>query len=99
MKSLRDNLQHNNYPGSITSAPRNLDRTAENNTQELITVYVKCLAEKIQKICCPYDIKTIFRSQSTLRKYLFRVKFPTEYNVTKSCVYSILCTHRKVCKR
>ena len=62
MISLRHNLHCNNYPESLTSAPRNLDRTIENDTQNLITVCLSCfkgLAERIQKICCPYDIRTI----------------------------------------
>ena len=70
--SLRHNLQHNNYPERITSAPRNLDRRMEDNTQKLTTVclsYVKWLAERIQKICGPYDIRTVFTSGSTLRRY------------------------------
>ena len=74
---LRHNLHRNNYPESITSAPRNLDRRMEGNTRKLTTVclpYVKGLAERIKNICSPYDIRTIFTSGSTLRRYLFRVK-------------------------
>ena len=43
MNSLRENLHYNNYPESITLAPRNLDWMT-NNTWKLITVrlpYVK----------------------------------------------------------
>ena len=75
MISLRHNLHRNNYPERITSAPRNLYRRMEDNTRKLSTVclpYVKGLAEKIQKICSPYDIRTVFTSGSTLRRYLFR---------------------------
>ena len=64
MISLRHNLHHNNYLESITLVPRNLDRRIENNTQKLTTVclpYVKGLAERIQKICSPYDIMTIYK--------------------------------------
>ena len=71
MISLRHNLHHNNYPEHITSAPRNLDRRMEDNTRKLTTVclpYVKGLAERIQKICSPYDIKTVFTSGSSLRQ-------------------------------
>ena len=53
--------------------------------------YVKRLAERIQKICCPYDIRMVFTSSSTLRSYLPRVKPTTEFNMTKNCVYSIPC--------
>ena len=83
MISLRHNLHRNNYPESITSAPRNLDRRVEDNTRKLTTVclpYVKGLAERIKKICSPYDIRTVFTSGSTLRRYLFRVK--PEWNST-----------------
>ena len=75
MKSLKDNLFHNNYPESIPiSTTRNLDQIIESNTQKLTTVcllIINSLAKKIQKICIPYDIRTIFRSGTTLLKYLF----------------------------
>ena len=77
MISLRCNLHRNNYPESITSAPRNLDRRVEDNTRKLTTVclpYVKGLAENIQKIRSPYDIRTVFTSGSTLRRFHLQVK-------------------------
>ena len=101
MISLRHNLHHNNYPESITSAPRNLDRRVEDNTRKLTTVclpYVKGLAKRIQKICSPYDIRTVFTSSLTLQRYLFQVKPPTEFNMTKNCVYSIPCNCGKIYK-
>ena len=60
--------------------------------------YVKGLAERIQKIGCPYDIRTVFTSCSTLRGYLFRVKPSTEFSMTKNCVYSIPCSCGKIYK-
>ena len=101
MISLRHNLHRNNCPERITSAPRNLDRRIEDNTRKLITVYlpyVKGLAERIQKIRCPYDIRTVFTSGLTLQRYLFRVKPPTEFNMIKNCVYSIPCSCGKIYK-
>ena len=101
MISLRHNLHRNNYPERITLAPRNLYRRIEDNTRKLTTVYlsyVKGLAERIQKICSPYDIKRVFTSGSTLRRYLFWVKLPTEFNMTKNCVYSIPCSCGKIYK-
>ena len=71
----------------------------EDNTRKLTTVrlpYVKGLAERIQNICSPYDIRTVFTSGSTLGSYLFRVKPPTEFNMTKNCVYSIPCSFGKI---
>ena len=99
--SLRHNLHRNNYPEHITLAPRNLDRRMEDNNQKLTAVclpYVKGLAKRIQKICSPYDIRTVFTCGSTLRRYLFRVKPPTEFNMTKNCVYSIPCSCGKIYK-
>ena len=101
MISLRHNLHRNNYPERITSAPRNLDRKIEDNTRKLTTVflpYVKGLAERTQKICCPYDIRTVFASDLNLRRYLFRVKPAKEFNMTKNCVYSIPCICGKIYK-
>ena len=60
--------------------------------------YVKGLAESIQKICSPYDIRTIFTSGSTLQRYLFWVKPPMEFNMIKNCVYSIPCSCGKIYK-
>ena len=101
MISLRHNLHCNKYPECITSAPRNLDRRIEDNTQKLTTVclpYIKGLAERIQKICSPYDIRTVFTSGSILRRYLIRVKPPTEFSMIKNCVYSIPCSCLKIYK-
>ena len=101
MISLRHNLHRNNYSEHITSAPRNLDRRIEDETRKLTTVcllYVKGLAERIQRICSPYDIRTIFTSGLTLRRYLFGVKSPTEFNMIKNCMYSIPCSCGKVYK-
>ena len=101
MISLRHNLHRYNYPERITSAPRNLDRRIEDNTRKLTTVclhYVKGIAERVQKICSPYDISTVSTSGSTLRRYLFRVKPPTDFNMTKNCVFSIPCSCGKIYK-
>ena len=90
-----------NYTQRITSAPRNLDRRIEDNTRKLATVClpdVKGLAERIQKICSPYDIKILFTSGSTLRRSLFRVKPSTEFNMIKNCVYSIPYSYGKIYK-
>ena len=100
MNSLRDNLHRNKNSENIRSAPRNLDRMTKNNTRKVIIFslpYVKGLAEMIQKISSPSDIKTIFRSGLTLRKHLFRVKLRTEYMI-KNYVYSIPCNYGKVYK-
>ena len=47
---------------------------------------------------CLYDIRTIFTNGFTLRRYLFHMKTPTEFNMTKNCVYSIPFNCGKVYK-
>ena len=72
MISLKHNLHRNNHPERIKSAPRNIDWRIVDNTRKLATVcmpYVKGLAERIQKICSPYDIRTVFTSGSTLSSH------------------------------
>ena len=96
---LRYNLRHNNYPECIKSAPRNLDRRIEDNTRKLTTVrlpYVNGFAERIQRICSPYYIGTIFTRGSTLRRYLYRIKPLTEFNKIRTCEYSMPCSCGKV---
>ena len=82
MIRLRHNLHRNNYLDRITSALRNLDRKIVDNTWKLNEVYLpyfKGLAERIQNICSPYDIRTILTNGLTLRRYLFRVKPPKNF--------------------
>ena len=101
MFSLRHNIHRNNYSEHIRSAPRNLGWRIEDNTRKLATVclpYVKGLAERIQNICSPYYIRTVFTSGSTHRRYLFRVKPPMEFNMIKNCVYSTPCSCGKIYK-
>ena len=60
--------------------------------------YVKGIAKRIQKIYSPYNIRTIFMRGLTLQVYLFLVKSPTVFNMTKNCVYSIPCSCGKIYK-
>ena len=62
----------------------------------IIFIFIVRLAERIQKICSPYDIRTVFTSGSTLQRYLFRVKPPTDFNMIKNCIYSIPCSCGKI---
>ena len=101
MISLRHSLHRNNYTERITWATRNFDRRIEDDTRKLTTLclpYVKGLAERIQKICSAYDIKTIFTNGSTFRRYLFCIKPPTEFNMMDNWVYSIPCSVVKYTK-
>ena len=93
MNNLRENLHRTNYPESITSAQRNLHQPTENNTWKLTIVCLPNIKQKIFKyICSPHDIRTIFRSCSTLQKYL---SDQATTDMTKNCLYSISCNYGK----
>ena len=94
-----DSVSHNRV--QVLSIHVLLLACSEDWTCKLTTVclpYVKGLAERILKICCQYDIRTVFTSGSTVRRYLFRVKPPTEFNMIGNCVYSIPCSCGKINK-
>ena len=74
------------------------DRGQYPKTHLICLPYAKGLAKRIYKICSPYDIRTIFISDSILRRYLFWVKPPTEFNMIKNCVYSIPYSCGKIYK-
>ena len=54
--------------------------------------YNKGLSEKIRRICAKYKIRTTFRSTTTLRGQLCKVKPLSATGDTKSCIYNIPCT-------
>ena len=74
--SISSTLQPNNFSGYMAAAPQNWDRRIQEkeevkNTQKTVCLpYVKGLSEKIQRICGPYNIRTTFKSLTTLRRYL-----------------------------
>ena len=68
-------------------------RPALEKQQEETTVvipYVKGLSEKIQRIGRHYNLRTVFKSATTLRNQLTKTK-PTTSKDTKNCIYNIPC--------
>ena len=57
---------------------------------------VQCIT--LREIDFSDDIRTVFTSDSTLRRYLFHLKPPTEFNNIKNCVCSIPCSCGKIYK-
>lgn len=67
--------------------------TPPSKTVTVYLPYVKVLSETIEMIFYdPYDISTVFRSGSTLRKHLLQVGQPMEENMTEDGVHSIPCS-------
>ena len=103
--SLKKELNHlsrvfqaNGYPHAVTAGVFDKKRRAppststEDNEQKLLVLpYVKGLSEKVRLVCRPLNIKTAFRSFSTLRSLLTHVKAPTPPEEQKCVVYRVSC--------
>ena len=64
----------------------------EDDEQRLLVLpHIKGLSEKIRLVCRPLNIKTAFRSSSTLRSLLTHVKVPTPPEEHKCVVYRVPC--------
>ena len=97
LRNLTETLQRNGYPKSFIE--RRSKTKADNNTLQaeapITTVslpYNRGLSEKIRRICAKYKIRTTFRSTTTLRGQLCKVKPHSATGDTKSCIYNIPCT-------
>ena len=68
-------------------------RTTESGEAEvaLPTIYIKGLAEKIQRPCRKLEVQTVFRSSHTLRQILSKVKNPIPEASQKEVVHQIPC--------
>ena len=91
-------FQANGYPHAVTAGVLNKRRRAhpptsvEDDEQRLLVLpYIKGLSEKIRLVCRPLNIKTAFRSSSTLRSLLTHVKVPTPPEEHKCVVYRVPC--------
>ena len=49
------------------------------------------MSEKLEKVCAPQGLKTIFRPQQTLRSKLMQVKQRTPMEKKRNVVYEVPC--------
>ena len=88
--------QSNNYPKAFIQNAMNPKRTSTKDKQSapLTTIsipYIKGISERIRRCLSQVDIQVAFRSRTTMRSLLMRVKpeqFPMEY---KGVIYKIPC--------
>ena len=100
LSKLTETMQRNGYPkGFLTCKKKTVTSEGDSNSQQAETPvrtvslpYTKGLSEKIQRICQKYNIRTIFKSNNTLRGQLCRVKPPNSTGNTKNCIYNIPCS-------
>ena len=100
LSKLTETMQRNGYPkGFLTCKKKTVTSEGDSNSQQAETPvttvslpYTKGLSEKIQRICQKYNIRTIFKSNNTLRRQLCRVKPPNSTGNTENCIYNIPCS-------
>ncbi len=54
-----------------------MNSITEKESKLLVLQYIKGISEKIERICCPLNIKVNFLTSTTLRKLLVHVKQAT----------------------
>ena len=87
----------NGYPArtvkrtfSSTARSREKD-TEEDPAKPMFVPYVRGVSEKLEKVCAPLGVKTIFRPQKTLRSMLMQVKQKTPMEKKRHFVYEVPC--------
>ena len=95
MTRLTDIFRRNGYTtGFVTHKPR--DRSQQQpRDQPIATVslpYNRGLSEKLRRICGRYNIRVVFRSTTTLRRSLTKIRPTTTKEQTKNCIYDIPCS-------
>ena len=92
----------NGYPVSTvrrtySSAPRSMEKdTDEDTAKPMFLPYVREVSEKLEKVCAPLGVKTIFRPQKTLRSIVMRVKQKTPMEKKRNVVYEVPCHDRQL---
>ena len=88
-------LQENGYPYEVVrtaSRPRQQRTQEEQPRHTLYIPYVSGLGEDLRRVCRKYNIRTVFRTSSTLRQELSRTKDRDPPLKTSGVVYEIPCS-------
>ena len=96
IRRLKETFQRNGYPKKFLEKTTRRTSTQKQDQQQLAATiclpYTRGLSEKVRRICGKYNIRTVFRSNTTLRQKLTKVKPPTTKLQTKNCIYDIPCS-------
>ena len=93
-------LQENGYPRPFIR--RSLERRPQPDEEEqshrttVVIPYVAELSERVRRVCRDYNIRTAFKSASTLRTALVRVNDPIPIEKKSGVVYEVPCSCGKV---
>ena len=101
-KHLSSVLVSNGYPSFIRKLVKTTRPTANNEpTQEfkstVVLPYIKGVSEVLRRCLQQQGVRTVFKSDTTLRSYLVRPKDALEPDKQEGVVYRIPCECGKVC--
>ena len=82
---VKRNLRPRPRPTSTTEPP------TDETPPKLFLPYISGISERIDRICRPLGIKTVYKSNNTLRSALVNVKQPREDKKKKGVVYEVPC--------
>ena len=88
-KNLVHRILHRPPPNQ--SRPDTTDEDDEEKPKRLFLPYVKGVSERIEKVCCKLNVKTVFKSHGTLRQSLMRVKNRRPVELRRGVVYEVPC--------
>lgn len=96
---IKNVLSKNNYPENfientfqkIENINNNQVDRENNYTNNLIIPYIPGFSEKIKRVAKHFNIRTIFKTENSLRSLLTRTKPENEIQKTKNCVQKIPC--------
>ena len=97
LKHLEKVFRANDFPASMVMKSlhhvhHHTPQTVTDNSKKVLYLpYVRDISERIQQVCRPLGISTVFKSSNTLRQSLVRVKNRTPPEKRKSVVYEIPC--------
>ena len=97
LKHLEKVFRANDFPASavmksLHHVHHHTPQTATDDSKKVLYLpYVRDISERIQQVCRPLGISTVFKSSSTLRQSLVRVKNRIPPEKRKGVVYEIPC--------
>ena len=97
LKHLEKVFRANDFPASMVMKSlhhvhHHTPQTVTDDSKKVLYLpYVRDISERIQQVCRPVGISTVFKSSNTLRQSLVRVKNRTPPEKRKGVVYEIPC--------
>ena len=96
LEHLQETFEANGYPtrvvqGALEHRRRVISPQVGEQPKKLLLPYVRGLSERIERLVRPLNIRTVFKTQTTLRHRLMRVKGKPDRQDVKWVICSVPC--------